>query len=357
MMTSICKSATNIAVLFAILTGLSLSVCSRIALAQVTLDSSFGTAGLKTFDFGGAYDDLVGLSVGTDGKIWAVGTGGTSNRFAVARLLSDGQFDNTFSSDGKLILNNSAGSPAVHALPAGKVLLGVPKLSTPRGFQAMRLNDNGSFDSSFGVGGAGLIETPSQVYIEDLTVQPDDKILIGGYDFFDGDWNFVVTRFNADGLPDNTFGTGGRVVTNFDRAGFASPQDNLEALTVLSDGRILAGGHSDYDHALACYLPDGSLDPEFGEGGKRVFSLSNLASPSEAITDIFPLAEGKFMATSGVNSETALIRFNANGSLDSSFGNGGRITAPTGASWRNPTSMQVELRKAGFCSEAAAPFR
>ncbi len=183
--------------------------------AQVSLDPNFGNGGLLNFDFGGAYDDLSGLSVADDGKIWAVGTGGSANRFAVAHLHSNGLFDNSFSGDGRKIISSSSGSSAVQALADGKVLLGVPKLSTPRGFRAIKLNENGSFDPTFGVGGEGLIETPSQVYIEDLVVQPDDKILVGGYDIFEGNWNFVLTRFLANGSPDTSFGSDGRVVTDF----------------------------------------------------------------------------------------------------------------------------------------------
>ena len=163
--------------------------------AQVALDTGFGTGGIARFDFGGAYDDLSGLSVGSDGKIWAVGTGGTSNRFGVARLLSNGQFDNSFSGDGKYIVPNSAGSPAVLEQPDGQVLLGIPKLSQPRGFQAAKMNSNGTFDASFGNSGFGLIETPSQVYIEDMVLQADDKILIGGYDIFEGDLELRAHTF------------------------------------------------------------------------------------------------------------------------------------------------------------------
>ena len=296
---------------------------------------------MATFDFGGAYDDLTGMSVGQDGKIWAVGTGGFSNRFAVARLLPDGQFDNSFSDDGRLIINSSAGSGGVQALPGGKALVGVPRLSPePRGFQAIRLNDNGTFDSTFGVGGVGFIETPSQVRIEDLIVDSDGKVLVGGYDFFSGDWNFVVTRFNADGTPDQSFGTGGRVVTSFTPAGV---QDNLLDLAILSDGRILAGGHSEYENALACYLPNGALDASFGVSGRRVFTLTGQPSALEAITDIYPLSDGKFLATSGVSGETALARFNSDGSLDDTFGVGGRILAPLNAPWRNPAAMTLDF--------------
>jgi uncharacterized delta-60 repeat protein len=314
------------------------------ASGQTALDASFGAAGVATFDFGGAYDDVQAISVASDGKVWAVGTGGASNRFAVARLTPKGQPDDTFSGDGKLIIGASAGASAVHALSGGQVLLGVPRLiPEPRGFQAVRLTNSGAFDGTFGVGGAGFIETSSQVYIEGLVRQADEKILIGGYDFFGGDWNFVVTRFNPDGSPDNGFGTGGRVITNFNRTGMPTPQDNLEALAVLSDGRIIAGGHSEYDFALACYLPDGKPDPDFGTDGKRVFTIG-AAADLDSVTDIYPLPQGKFLATMGLRNDTALARFNADGTLDGTFGTGGRIIAPTNAPWRDPSALALDAQ-------------
>jgi uncharacterized delta-60 repeat protein len=342
--------------LSAVIGFLSITWCCRFAHGQVALDPSFGTAGVATFDFGGAYDDLQGLSVAPDGKIWAVGTGGTSNRFAVARLLPNGQFDNSFSGDGKLNVqpSGSSGSGGVHALPGGKVLLGVPRLvPTPRGFQAIRLNDNGSFDTTFGVAssGIGFIETPSQVYIEDLVVQPDDKILIGGYDIFTSDWNFVLTRFHANGTPDTSFGVGGRVVTDFSRTGITAPEDFLRTIAVQPDGKIVVGGHSnsesgssgDYVNALARFLPDGMLDNTFGSGGKKVLPPGPGGTfILEEITDLHIQADGKILATSGVRGDTALVRLLSNGEFDTSFGVGGRILAPTNAPWSDPTSLLID---------------
>jgi len=336
------------AAFFAILA--SLFIYPHAARAQIALDSSFGIGGVATFDFGGAYDDVEGISVASDGKVWAVGTGGTSNRFAVARLGANGQLDDSFSGDGKLIINNSAGAGGVQALPDGKVLLGVPKLSTPRGFQAIRLTNSGAFDSTFGAGGVGFIETPSQVNIKDLLIQPDDKILIGGYDFFDDGWNFVLTRFLASGMPDPDFGIGGRVVTDFSRPAIQDPTDRSETF-LQPDGKILAGGFSattsaestgNRIHALVRYMPDGTLDPSFGDQGKTVFTFETGAFQSELVGDLALLADGKILGTSNGGSNTALFRLHPNGDLDTTFGTGGRIVAPTGAPWRDPNVILMD---------------
>lgn len=229
-------------------------------------------------------------------------------------------------------------------------MLGVPKLSTPRAFRAIRLNDDGSFDNTFGVGGQGEIPSPSQVRISDMVIQPDNKIVIGGYDIFDGDWNFMVTRFLANGMPDTSFGTQGRVVTDFSRTGVSNPQDFLQTIALQSDGKLLVGGHSNtesgssgnYVHALARYDVSGSLDPNFGDAGQSVFQLDTSQFALEQITDIHVLPDGKFLATSGARSETVLMKFLPDGSFDNSFGTGGRVIAPSNAPWENPNALLLD---------------
>lgn len=320
--------------------------------AQTALDPTFGTGGLATFDFGGAYDDVEGISIAPNGKIWAVGTGGTSNRFGVARLLPSGQLDTSFSGDGKLIISGSAGAGGVQGLSDGKVLLGVPRLTPePRGFQTIRLNDSGSFDSTFGVGGVGFIETNSQVNIEDLLVLPDNKVLVGGYDFFADGWNFVLTRFLANGSPDPAFGVGGRVITDFSRPAIQNPTDRAEEFILQPDGKILAGGFSattaaestgNRIHAIARYLPDGTLDPTFGDQGRKTFTFALGSTQQELVGALAVLPDGKILGTSNGGSDTALFRLNSDGSLDPTFGTGGRIIAPTGAPWRDPSSLLLD---------------
>lgn len=321
------------------------------SLGQVALDTTFGSSGVATFDFGGAYDDIQGMSIAPNGKIWAVGTGGTSNRFAVARLTSAGQLDNTFSGDGKLIIGASSGSAGVQALPGGKVMLGVPRLTPePRGFQAIQLTDAGAFDSTFGTSGAGFIETTgSQVYIESLIVQPDNKVLVSGYDFMADGWNFVLTRFLANGTPDSTFGTGGRVITDFSRTGVQSPSDYASAFVLQPDGKILAGGSSTTSatsgsrvHAVARYMPDGTLDSTFGDQGKATFTFSTTGTQSENVGAMVLQSDGKILGSSNYGSTTALFRLNANGSVDTTFGTAGQIVSPTNAPWRDSQAMVVD---------------
>jgi len=109
---------------------------------------------------------------------------------------------------------------------------------------------------------------------------------------------------------DPTFGTGGKVVTDFGGSEFAN------AVAIQTDGRIVVAGQTATDLALARYKPDGGLDPSFGTGGKVTTGGQDFA---DAVA-IQP--NGKIVVAGG----NELIRYNADGSLDSSFGTGGKVT-------------------------------
>jgi uncharacterized delta-60 repeat protein len=238
-----------------------------------------------------------------------------------------------------LMLASLPEAPAQIALDQG---FGVGGLAT---FDFGRAYDDGASDSSFGVGGAGLIETPPQVCIEDLAVQSDNKILIAGYDIFDGNWNFVVTRFMPDGSPDGSFGSGGRVVTDFSRTGVVASQDFLNAPAVHPDDRIVVGGHSNtqsgssgnYVNAMARYLPNGTLDDTFGQGGRVMFPLGGGTLPYDEISDIHVLPDGKILAASALRTTTALLRLQQNGTLPTNpgdFNADGRVDSQDLVAWK-----------------------
>lgn len=297
-------------------------------------DPEFGNGGYVKINYGGAYDDLEGFAVAPDGKITGVGTGGSSNRFAVTRFLPNGELDTSFSVDGKLIIDLSGGSPCVQLLPDGKTLVGLPWYPEPRGFRVCRLMEDGSFDQTFGNGGHAVIVTGgSQPYPKALVLQPDGKILLAGYDY---PWNWVIVRFNENGSADSTFGNEGLVVTNFGRPEISQPIDNLRTMVLLADGKILAGGSTSTTsamstgnriYAMARYNPDGTLDTTYGDGGKYVFSYTPAGrSQSEHIYDMEFLPDGRILACgSGQSNQADFFRFNPDGTFDNSFGVDGRV--------------------------------
>ncbi|MCI5220795.1 MAG: hypothetical protein D3914_16775, partial [Candidatus Electrothrix sp. LOE2] len=107
-----------------------------------------------------------------------------------------------------------------------------------------------------------------------VLVQPDGKILVGGSTANSANLDFMLFRLLADGSLDPEFNIDGKVST-----AIGSDDDEVFALALQKDGRILAAGYSSKDgsrdFALARYNSDGSLDPDFGTGGMAVKSVSD----------------------------------------------------------------------------------
>jgi len=141
----------------------------------------------------------------------------------------------------------------------------------------------------------------------------------------DGVRDFVLARYNADGTPDGSFGSGGETTTDF-----GGPDDRVEAMAIDSRGRIVVAGQADrcstcgINFALARYKPDGSLDGSFGSGGKVMTSFGKTSTAfSMAIG-----SRGRIVTAGTVQrggSRFALAPYNRDGSLDGSFGTRGKV--------------------------------
>ncbi len=194
-------------------------------------------------------------------------------------------------------------------------------------FALERFNADGSLDTSFGAGGE--VETPllgSNNRLVGLALQSDGKILEVG----SAEGDFIVVRYNADGSMDASFGTGGYVLTPF------SGTADAHAVAVQSDGKIVvagnvaygAAGHSDF--ALARYNSDGSLDVSFGQGGEVLSPYESAdASTPEVVWDVALQSDGKIVAAGQVDPSgslvAGLVRYNTDGSIDVGFGSSGRV--------------------------------
>ena len=179
-----------------------------------------------------------------------------------------------------------------------------------------------------------------------MRLTPDGKILVGGEAFIDcpstscGASNFVLLRYNTNGSLDSSFGNAGLVTTDFDI------RDGITTLDVAPNGKIIAGGFADRlcsgpgcpRFALARYNVNGSLDTTFGVGGKVTTQLGDTSQiTGVAITAGQPTAKivvgGYFQerrVCGAATGETfpcdfALARYNWDGTLDASFGNGGKV--------------------------------
>lgn len=204
--------------------------------------------------------------------------------------------------------------------------------SPPRtDFAFVRLNSDGTLDPAFAGGKKIISFAAGDTAASAVALQLDGKIVAAGSAIAGGGADFALVRVQSDGTLDTTFGnpTGGLVTTDF-----SSPADLAFAVAIQSDGKIVAAGLTTSgaatDFALSRYNPDGSLDPSFGTGGKVTTNLgTNDAARALAIQ-----ADGKIIAAgfavNGTNSEFALVRYNSNGTLDPSFGTAGKVTTHIG---------------------------
>ena len=214
----------------------------------------------------GMYSEVV-LNYGT-GQFLNLG-------FGVTRYNADGTLDTSFSGDGRAInrISENDQCRAVAVQTDGKIVLAGDGWGSPNTMGVVRFNVDGTLDSSFNVSGYNLHSFSSEwSNAMAVTVQADGKILVAGDAYVDGGYAYALVRYTIEGTLDNDFGTDGLVTTHF-RGG-----DQAQSVAVQSDGKILVAGVIDSGHAgvSECYFAvvryntDGSLDTSFGDGDGKV---------------------------------------------------------------------------------------
>jgi len=246
-----------------------------------SLDQTFGTNGSVQTTFGDAAAEGNDVVLQADGKIIVVGFTGTGsyssfNNFALVRFNSDGSLDQSFGVGGKV--KSARGVATSAALQAdGKILVGgTYDTGSSNGFMVARYNSNGTLDGSFGT--AGVTKTAigsGEAFSFGIGLLSDGRIVLGGYSATTQDHDFTVACYNANGVLDQTFGTGGIAATDFS----GGTDDIAYALAVQRDNKIVLGGRTgDYptfNFAIARYTSAGQLDQTFGTGGKVLTAVSN----------------------------------------------------------------------------------
>jgi uncharacterized delta-60 repeat protein len=230
------------------------------------LDAGFGVAGKVVTDFGVAEDGVFALLRQADGKLVAAGfavapsVSGSSYDFALARYFLNGTLDPTFGVGGKVTTDFGDGLDIARSLtiePSGKLIAagegGVPSFGD---FALARYNVNGSLDGTFGSAGKVLSTFTSGFDGANAVVLQAGKIVTAGLaetGQFTQDYNFAIARFNINGSPDPTFGTGGKVTTDFGSNFAGATGLALQSGKIVAVGGAVGGGKMDF--ALARYLP------------------------------------------------------------------------------------------------------
>ena len=184
----------------------------------------------------------------------------------------------------------------------------------------------GVLDETFG--GDGSVNGDSlngDDYAKALLLQPDGKLLAGGYTFDGVDSDFALARFDDDGSPDTGFGNNGWVITDF------GGNDEARAMLLQPDGKIILAGYTDagpnFDFALARYHPNGSLDTSFAADGLLV---SDLNGEHDSAYGAALQPDGKLVLTgftfNGSDNDIVLARYLADGSPDTTLGGTGWVT-------------------------------
>lgn len=349
--------------------------------ANGSLDKRFGSNGKITTDFFRNVDSIEALVIQPDGKIVVAGfaqlagSGGTPRVFALARYTSDGRPDTGFGNGGSVTTSfggTFAVASAIMVQPDGKIVVAGTADFNPRvpgsglDFALARYTANGSLDASFGDAGKIVFDFFGSFDQANAAVlQPDGKIIVVGsasYDSFNRDIGFALTRINPDGSTDFGFGSGGKQITSFFDAGAKA-----NGVVVQPDGRfVVAGTASDSatrpvatDFALARYNSDGSLDSSFGIGGESSVPFADSATEQANALVLAPdgkiIVAGAAFRTFATPPDFALRRYNADGSIDTSFGTDGVIT--TDIAGGTDHAQAVALQADGKIVAAGRAFR
>jgi uncharacterized delta-60 repeat protein len=312
--------------------------------ARGTLDSRFGRGGKIATGFG-----VNAMAIQKDGRIIACGGGPIGSRFAaLARYTPRGALDSSFGRGGKI--QPSFCSAVALQADSKVVVAGTNVAHGSRGFGLARYNRDGTLDLSFGNGGKVVIGFGAALSPElsAVAIQPDGKIVAAGEAGFS---DFALARFTSAGQLDPTFGDGGKVLTDFTPAsncdGCTKTEDSANALAIQRDGKIVAVGSSDLhgrcddkghscdNFALARYDADSSLDPSFGSRGKVVTAFVRRPShePSSSRGEAVAIQkDGKLVVAGlGAGYDFGLARYTTRGRLDPTFGVGGRVLTEFGS--------------------------
>ncbi|WP_182870333.1 Calx-beta domain-containing protein [Stieleria mannarensis] len=297
-----------------------------------SLDSTFDTDGWVTTSLDYSQDEGQAVAVGDDGKIVVAGRSqGETWDFAVSRHLPDGSLDPSFGGDGTVTTAVSSGgideAQSVAIAADGRITVGGRSGSfSDWDFSLVRYNVDGTLDTSFNGTGKRIIEFgTSDDSGFDLALQADGKAILVGGVRPGGGYDFGLTRINADGSPDFSFDGDSLLTTDF-----AGGDDIAYAVQVLDDGKILTAGYAtvsgNVDFALVRYNADGSLDTTFGSGGQVAVDFGLSSDFGQELT-LQP--DGKILVAGGIADASGfdfgLARFHADGSLDTSFGSGGWV--------------------------------
>lgn len=323
------------------------SLEDRRLLAIGDLDATFSGDGKATafFDLGGALEDkAAAVAVDQNGKIVVAGSvqvAAGDFDFAVVRYNANGSLDDSFGANGRMVIPFNFGGTEDRAAAVAVdsqnriVVAGYIQRSSPGDydFGVARLNQNGSLDNTFSGDGLQAVSFDAGGANDDraaaLAIDSSDRIVLAGSaQVSANNYDFALARLTTGGSLDNSFGTGGKVLTSFQAV------DEATAVTIDYNGRIVVAGSThplagDSDFAVARYTALGALDNTFSSDGKQfvVFDLggnNDDVARSIAIDNSSRIVVAGYATLGAGDTDFAIARLSDSGDLDDAFGNFGR---------------------------------
>lgn len=301
--------------------------------AQSIFDLEFGHNGIVIPNIQSTISGSRSVSIQSDNKIiiagWAYSDDETPSNILISRFYENGQPDITFNSTGLFSIGNSTWEDAYASTiqSDGKILVaGRYYNGSSWDFLLIRFNQDGSLDSTFAQKGYTTKDFGKDDRAFSIDVQIDGKILICG--FAEGtNWDFAISRFNSDGSIDSTFGERGSTILNI-----GSYNDVAFSIKAQQDGKIIVCGWTyifgSWDFALIRLNPDGNLDNTFGSNGIVTTDYNHLYNTSHSVAI---QSNGKYVVAGytekpgSSDTDILIIRYNTDGSIDRSFGNNGLV--------------------------------
>ena len=291
------------------------------------MDSSFNETGKIIIPLGNGNDESRSFTFDGDGKILIAGFSynGKNNNFSVARLNADGSLDNTFSTDGKILIPSDGIDKAKGLIidPTGKVLIAGSSFNgNANDFSIVRLNADGDFDSSFN--GTGKLIIPvgnNEDFGNYLTEDANGKMLISGTSIVNYQTELSIIRLNSNGSLDSTFDTDGKLIIPI-----RASSNDVGNLTIDAFGKIIIVGGT----VILRLNSDGRMDSTFDEDGKKIIDGDYGGYANCVTIDINGkiLIAGRSIACSGHEcgwENFQVFRLNTNGSYDSTFNGDGKL--------------------------------
>ena len=304
--------------------------CLSVAQSSGDLDKTFGNGGKVNVGIGGYYDVAKSMALQNDGKIVVVGYGKTSlasfKGLSMTRYLQNGEMDNEFGNYGvihRVTMDLEGEANSVVIQKDNKIVVAGYSISPATNNEEItliRFTENGNVDKSFGNKGFIVTEVSSEKdNAESVAIQRDGKIVVVGSTDHKPTTDIVLIRYNENGSIDYSFGINGIVITDLN-----SSLDIGKSIVIQIDGKIVVSGFTHiinkFFMTLLRYDSNGELDPTFGNGGIIVTEINGRRGKM----DMAIQNDGKIILVGPSEVENShhftVLRFNNNGSLDKNFG-------------------------------------